>query len=158
MGGAIGVGTLHKIERKNPYGRVILSGNYTTLWLHLANWNLEDFQLCSESKMEPSVATYCKINFVIRGLQVSIKVKLLTVLWVSESFSQIPVGYACFAPKIVYMEGGTPHILCWWGDNWGGDTAQQRSFFVRGLQVSIKVKLLTVLWVSESFFSHIPVG
>ena len=30
--------------------------NNATLWLHLASWALLDFQLCWESKMEPSVA------------------------------------------------------------------------------------------------------
>ena len=31
-------------------------GNNTTLWLHLAGWNLTDFQLSCKSKMELSVA------------------------------------------------------------------------------------------------------
>ena len=35
----------------------ILTGNNTTLWLHLASWNLPDFQPSWKSKMEPSVAT-----------------------------------------------------------------------------------------------------
>ena len=30
--------------------------NHATLWLHLASWNLLDFQLSWKSKMEPSVA------------------------------------------------------------------------------------------------------
>ena len=30
--------------------------NNATLWLHLASWNLPDFQLSWKSKMEPSVA------------------------------------------------------------------------------------------------------
>ena len=37
-------------------GWVVLSGNNTTSWLHLASWNLPDSQLSWESKMEPSVA------------------------------------------------------------------------------------------------------
>ena len=39
---------------------VVLSGNITTLWLHLASWNLQDSQLGCESKMEPSVAIHMK--------------------------------------------------------------------------------------------------
>ena len=39
-------------------GWVVLSGNITTSWLHIASWNLPDSQLCWESKMEPSVAIF----------------------------------------------------------------------------------------------------
>ena len=35
---------------------VVLTGNIATPWLHLASWNLQDFQLSWKSKMEPSVA------------------------------------------------------------------------------------------------------
>ena len=37
-------------------GWVVIAGNITTLWLHLASWNLPGSQLNWESKMEPSVA------------------------------------------------------------------------------------------------------
>ena len=37
-------------------GRPVPDNNITTLWLHLASWNLLDFQLNWKSKMEPSVA------------------------------------------------------------------------------------------------------
>ena len=52
------VGTPHKISvQENPYGGwVVLSGNNTTSWLHLASWNLPDSQLFLQSKTEPSVA------------------------------------------------------------------------------------------------------
>ena len=33
------------ISTKNLHGRVIPSGYFATLWLHLANWNLQDSQL-----------------------------------------------------------------------------------------------------------------
>ena len=39
-----------------PAWRAVPDNNITTLWLHLASWNLLDFQLSWESKMEPSVA------------------------------------------------------------------------------------------------------
>ena len=38
----------------------VLTGSNTTSWLHLASWNLPDFQLSWKSKMELSVA---KIGF-----------------------------------------------------------------------------------------------
>ena len=51
IGGTVDVGTPHEIA-KNRGGWVavggawvVLSGNITTLWLHLASWNLPDSQL-----------------------------------------------------------------------------------------------------------------
>ena len=71
MGGTIGVGTPHNIERTwfsallslqegfPTDAVVVVVGGWSQLhfiatsWLHLASWNLPDFQLRWESKMEP---------------------------------------------------------------------------------------------------------
>ena len=58
-------------NKKNLTGWVggwpIPSGNITTSWLHLASWNLLDFQLSWKSKMEPSVAIYSNFgNFLMQ--------------------------------------------------------------------------------------------
>ena len=37
---------------------VVLIGNITTPWVHLASWNLPDSQLSSVSKIELSVAVF----------------------------------------------------------------------------------------------------
>ena len=39
-------------------GGWFLSGNISTLWLHLASWYLPDSQLSWESKMKLSLAIY----------------------------------------------------------------------------------------------------
>ena len=52
----VGKDIIGEDRQENPYGRVVLSANTTTSWLHLASWNLPDSQLSWESKMEPSVA------------------------------------------------------------------------------------------------------
>ena len=84
MGGTIGVGTPHNIERTwfsallslqegFPTDAVVVGwvGGWfqlhfiATSWLHLASWNLPDFQLCWESKIEPECGnktfdTFCQ--------------------------------------------------------------------------------------------------
>ena len=55
----IDLGHVYGPNRKNihPWVGGWLGGhhlhNHTTSWLHLASWNLPDYQLCWESKMEP---------------------------------------------------------------------------------------------------------
>ena len=57
------------------------------LELHLASWNLPDSRLHLESKAEPNVAK-------------------------AQNYME---GYT--ARKKYILGGGTPHILCSWGDN-----------------------------------------
>ena len=60
-------------------GWMVLSGNNTTSWLHLASWNLPDSQLSSESKMEPSVATSFIILFQIYIIKNSININSINI-------------------------------------------------------------------------------
>ena len=61
---------------------VVLSGNITTSWLHLASWNLLNSQLCQESKMEPSVAIQ---NILTKYIGKEVKLSTLNVTGLSPT-------------------------------------------------------------------------
>ena len=80
-------------------GGWFLTGNNTTSWLHLASWNLQDFQLSWKSNMKPSVAIYeikyskgcielntddCLSSWIFK---LSIRINIKSVLQMFESHS-----------------------------------------------------------------------
>ena len=103
----VGVGTPHNIYKKSlAVGGWSKPENNATLWLHLSSWNFTDSQFSWESKMESSVAK--KETYTQRG---------------DTAHTFLIGGTIWCGGNIYWWEGGTLHILCWWRNNWGGDTA-----------------------------------
>ena len=114
--------------RSGWVGGWFLSGNKATLWLHLASWNLPDYQSSWKSKMEPSVALMllcgsilqagtCKISSRAENPRQRGTLHLLS--WCGEQLRcgiKHILGEGGHCTYFVVSRGG--------GNNWGGDTTQ----------------------------------
>ena len=89
---------------------LVLSENITTPWLHLASWNLPNYQINWESKMEPSVAkteNMCQLDPSGRcHPEVHPKYLISTQKWAWKSKKKAGNGQNCtakFSPKKLFF-------------------------------------------------------